>query len=628
MSKTILCILAGVMCSLSVNAQTNEQTADSLELEQVIVTASKMPTSLRSTTKPVLLIDQQMIVDNPGKDLAQLLSEQAGVYVNGAYSNGGKDRATYLQGASTRYTLFLIDGLPVYDPSTIGGVFDIRNVSLESVERIEIVKGSMSTLYGSDAIAGVVNIITKEAGDDAINLNLMSSAGSYGTYRNQIGVNGNAEGGSFSVVYSREKSAGISEARDTLSGSERLALLTVPFDDDGYTKNTISVKTSLQPIHGLTVSPRLLINSFDGEYDAGAFTDAPNTYDSDFFNPALTMQYRNGKFSFRNDYSYANTNRENVAAFGGKFEGKLYNYDAYAAYSFSDIIRVLAGFNYQNMEIGSSDRTSDLYSPYLTIRMIDLAGFNGEAGIRHNKHSEFGKQVTVSTSLSYQFNDVVKVLSSFGTGFKTPTLDELYGPFGANPDLKPEESVYFNLGSEARFDDLNLFLSANYFIRSIEEVIIYGFQGYVNQDELDNQGIELFASYTPGSALQLNASFDYLTGTSVINGEETENLIRRPNMKAVLGGTIRPVQDLSVTLQGSYLGERDDVYFKPDFTSEIVTLDEVIIVNANVSYNVLNDRLTLFADLNNLLDSKYSEVYGYNTMGFNFRAGVQVRLSR
>lgn len=628
MSKKIILVLAGVLCSLSLNAQSTQQTADTLELKQVIVTASKIPTSLRATTKPVLVIDEQTISNNPGKDLAQLLSEQSGIYVNGAYSNGGKDRATYLQGASTRYTLFLIDGLPVYDPSTIGGVFDIRNLSLESVERIEVVKGSMSTLYGSDAIAGVVNIITKEAGGNDISLNAQSSIGSFGTYKNQVGVNGSNEGGSFSIVYSRDESDGISEARDSLTSAQRQAQNLAAFDNDGYVKNTVSVKTSVEPMEGLTISPRLLINSFEGDYDDGAFNDAPNKYDSDFFNPAITIQYRLGKFSFRNDYSYANTNRKNVASFGGEYEGKLFNYDAFGTYSPSDLLRVLAGFNYQNMEIGSFERTSDLYSPYLTLRLMDAAGFNGEAGLRFNKHSEFGDHLTVSGSLSYQLSQSIKVLSSVGTGFKTPTLDELYGPFGANADLQPEESLYFNFGTEVNLPENNLAFTANFFVRSIDDIIIYGTQGYVNQDEQNNKGLELFASYSPLPELKLQASFDYLTGTSVVNGQETDNLLRRPNTKLVLGGSIIPVQGLSISVQGSYLGERDDVFYKPDFSSEIITLEEVFLLNLNASYSLLYDQVSIFADINNLLDADYQEIYGYNTMGINYRAGIRLGLSR
>ncbi len=618
MSKILTLILAGFLCSLSLQAQPSQPT-DTLEFEEVVVTASKIPISLRETTKPVLVIDQETISRNSGKDVAQLLSEQSGVYVNGAYSNGGKDKATYLQGASTRYTLFLIDGLPVYDPSTIGGVFDIRNLSLDAVEHIEIVKGSMSTLYGSDAIAGVINIITKESGREEIQLNAMSSVGSFATYRNQIGLSGAQRGGNFSILYSREESEGISEARDRAQNSPG-------FDKDGFTKNTISAKVSVKPGSNFTITPRILINTFEGEYDGGAFIDSPNTFDSDFFNPGVTIQYQNENFLLQSDYSYANTNRKNVATFGGEFEGKLNNYDFYGAYTSLESLHFLAGFNYQNMEIGSNDRTSDLYSPYFTVRIRNFSGLNGELGVRLNSHSEYGSNVTVSGSASYQFNEVFKILSSVGTGFKAPTLDELYGPFGANPDLQPERSIYFNAGTELSFLDNDLNFTGNFFIRNITDVIVYSFPGYLNQDEQDDKGIEVFGSYSPLSGLQFNASFDYLIGSSVINGQKTDNLLRRPKTKVVLSGSVIPFSGFNFSVQGSYLGERDDIYFKPDFSSEIVTLDEIFLLNANASYSLVENKVTIFGVIKNILDTDYSEVYGFNTTGLAWNLGVKVNL--
>ncbi|MBO6525116.1 MAG: TonB-dependent receptor [Balneolaceae bacterium] len=623
MSKIITLVLAGFLCSLSSQAQTT-QPIDTVEFKEVVVTASKMPISLRETTKPVLVIDQETISQNSGKDVAQLLSEQSGIYVNGAYSNGGKDKATYLQGASTRYTLFLIDGLPVYDPSTIGGVFDIRNLSLDAIERIEVVKGSMSTLYGSDAIAGVVNIITKESGRENIRLNASSSTGSFATYRNQIGLNGAQERGSFSILYSREESEGISEARD--NRTREMAQNSPDFDKDGFTKNTISAKVSVKPNSNLTIIPRVLINTFEGGYDGGAFSDAPNTFDSDFFNPGVTLKYQNEVFFLQSDYSYSNTNRKNVAAFGGEFEGKLHNYDIYGVYTALESLQFLAGFNYQNMEIGSNERTSDLYSPYFTARIRNPSGINGETGIRLNTHSEYGSNITVSGSASYQFSKVFKVLSSVGTGFKAPTLDELYGPFGANPDLDPEKSIYFNVGSELSFPESSLNFTGNFFIRNITDVIIYSFPGYLNQDEQDDKGIEFFGSYSPLAELQFSASFDYLIGSSVVNGEKTDNLLRRPKTKVVLSSTVIPFSGFNFSVQGSYLGERDDIYFKPDFSSEIVTLDEVFLLNANASYLLFEDRITVFGDIKNILDTDYSEVYGFNTTGRAWNLGVKISL--
>ena len=142
-----------ILCILLFPHLLMAQEADTLDLGEFVVTASKIPMLEKETTKPVTIIDAEEIRRSAGKTLSELLNSQNGVLINGSFSNPGKDKAVYLRGASTQYTLILIDGFPVSDPSSEGGAFDLRLIPLSNVERVEIVKGSMSTLYGSDAIA-------------------------------------------------------------------------------------------------------------------------------------------------------------------------------------------------------------------------------------------------------------------------------------------------------------------------------------------------------------------------------------------------------------------------------------------------------------------------------------------
>ncbi|HMR93018.1 MAG TPA: TonB-dependent receptor plug domain-containing protein, partial [Chitinophagaceae bacterium] len=151
MKKSFL-VVAAIIISSRLLAQQDTLIST---LEDITVTATRFPKKQSETGKVVTTISQHDLQRAGGKDLAQLLNEQAGFSINGANSNPGKDKQVYLRGAKTNYTLVLLNGIPVNDPTGVGGAFDLRMFPVEQIERIEIVKGAQSTLYGSEAVAGV-----------------------------------------------------------------------------------------------------------------------------------------------------------------------------------------------------------------------------------------------------------------------------------------------------------------------------------------------------------------------------------------------------------------------------------------------------------------------------------------
>src|SRR5574339_590324 len=166
-----------IVAAVFIGSQLSAQQDTSL-LDEVVITANKYPNKTSLTGKVVTIITKEQLEHSGGKDLSQILTEQAGIYIGGANSNAGKDKSLYLRGAKIEHTLITIDGVPVYDPGGIGSNFDIRNLSAGQIERIEILKGSQSTLYGSDAIAGVINIITKRTELKSFGANSLLSYGS------------------------------------------------------------------------------------------------------------------------------------------------------------------------------------------------------------------------------------------------------------------------------------------------------------------------------------------------------------------------------------------------------------------------------------------------------------------
>ena len=627
MSKRFTLLLTGLLCSLSVNAQ--QQVTDSLQLNKITVTASKIPQSQRETTKPVLIIDQKTIEQSTGKDLAQLLNEQSGIIINNANSAPGSTKGVYIQGATTKYSLVLIDGIPASDPSGVGGALDFRMLPLNYVQRIEVVKGSQSTLYGSNAVAGVINIITKKSTDKPFSATASGSYGSYNTFEGDAGVNGQfADNISYVINFIRETTDGISAAEDQ-SGSAN-------FDKDGFNQNTFFAKIGVSTLKNLNISPFINYSTNEGEFDADAFTDGANTYDLTLINPGLRADYSIGDLKLNAGYNFTDMESRNVTSFGeNTYEGSIHNLDVFGTYRINDHILALGGFAYENSVLPTNtssgeEETALLASPYATVYLRDYNGLNVELGYRLNNHSEYGTNSTFSFAPSYNINEVIKLMASIGTGFKVPTLSELYGPFGANPDLEPEKSITFDVGAISYLMDSRLKLEAHYFNRTVDEVIIYSFPGgYMNRDKQNDHGVEAEASWLINEFVTVGAFYNYLYGEiteSDLSGNETSsyNLIRRPKHSIGARLNINPVTNLSVSLNGTWMGERTDLFFDPaTFVSSEVELDPYLLVDLYAEYKLSDGMFTVFADLKNILNADYYEVYGYNAMGLNLKSGLR-----
>ncbi|MGN8225945.1 TonB-dependent receptor plug domain-containing protein [Gracilimonas sp. BCB1] len=603
---------------LAVSNNIYAQVTDTLDLGEVVITASKTPTTDRETTKPVTVIEREEIERHSGLSISELLNQQNGITINGAASSPGKDKSVYLRGASTQFTLILIDGFPVTDPSGEGGAFDLRLLPLENVERIEIVKGSMSTLYGSDAIAGVINIITKKSESGTFNINGKASYGSFNTNEWELGASGSSDIIDYTVNLTRTQTDGISEAEPQNGAS---------FTKDGFERNAINTQVSIKPIDRLTITPFLNYSQYDGDYDAGAFSDADNRYEADLLNTGARISFKGDNFEIKEAATFTQTERKFTDGFGVfNPEASLFNSDLYGIYNQFEKVRLLAGFNVQslNFQLDGIDEGSQILSPYVTAFLRSGFGLNGELGLRLNNHSEYGSNWTFNVAPVYNITEEIKLLASVSSGFKAPTLNELFGPFGANTELKPQQSLTLDTGVELELLGGRISASAIYFRRTIEDLISYsGNQGYINVNEQNDSGIELSVGYKQNQTM-VEVFYNYLDGAITQNGEKTDNLIRRPDHNFGVNLNQQLSSDFSINLSGQFVGKRNDIYFNTDtFSTEEVELDSYVLLNANTQYQLLEDQLTVFASLNNLLNADYTEVYGFNTPGFYFKGGIK-----
>lgn len=644
MSKLYITVLSTLFLASTIHAQPiqpSDAIPDTLQLDQVVVTASKIPLTQRETTKPVIVITRQEIERTSGRDLSQILNQQSGIRVNDAYGAPSNSRILYMQGAAAQNTLILVDGLPISDPSGVGGLFDLRLLPTHNLERIEIIKGSQSTLYGTDAIAGVVNLVTKSGSDEPVSGTGRISYGSYNTFNGSIGVNGSAGNQvRYTLNYNRETSDGFSAAREPQGANE--------FGADGYTSDAFYGKVDVGLSEHLTVSPFLKFSQNEGEYDDGAFQDADNVYSLQLMNSGLQAVYHNGQLRINGGYNYSQTQRSFESQFGiNEFEGRMHNADLFGNYRLGNNLQVLAGFNMQDFIIPESEsesfdaegnpatvifpeRNATILSPYATLYVRDWNGFSAEIGYRLNNHSEYGNNSTFSFAPAYQLTSRVKLFGSASSGFKAPTLDELFGPFGANHDLDPQRSLYYNVGVESYFRDQSVKLSAQYFNREIDDLIIYTAAGYINRDKQSDQGVELSADWIITNRLSTGIWYNYVDGEiTTLDGDGNEiardNLIRRPSNSFGFNTALSLTDQFLVRVDGEYNGERDDIFFNPEtFGQENVTLDAYTLVNLYAEYKLYDGQLTLFGDVKNLFNTDFTEVYGFNTTGTAVQAGARI----
>ncbi len=313
MSKTttLLSALAATTCwavfSSTAQAQdkptSNSAVSRAVQLDAVTVTANKIEQKLSQTGKVVTVLSDSVLQRYATQSVSELLSRQAGLQIVGSNGPLGTNPDIYLRGASAGNTLILLDGLPVYDPSGTANTFDLNLLTVGECDRIEILRGAQSTAYGSDAVAGVINIFTRKAqGNKPFGVSASVNYGTYKTFRGTVGVSGQTNRLSYNVQYTRLSSAGFSAAIDT-TGQRN-------FDKDGYRQNAFLASLTWQLTSKLSLKVRGLTTEYSTDLDAGAFTDEKDfTYRSTFKQAAAGLEYKHQHGRLVINYSLSDSRR-------------------------------------------------------------------------------------------------------------------------------------------------------------------------------------------------------------------------------------------------------------------------------------------------------------------------------
>lgn len=659
-NKLIVCTLLA-LCSKYSMAQ--QDSATTKALEEVTVTANKFPSKTLQTGKVLTIVTRQQLDRAGGKDLSQILQEQSGLYLNGANSSPGKDKTIFLRGAKGEHTLITIDGIPVYDVSGVTSSFDIRSIPVENIERIEILKGSQSTLYGSDAIAGVINIIMKK-GTKRASPSLMASYGSFNTFRGNASVNGKSGAVDYQLGYTYARTDGISEAADKFGSGN--------FDKDGLEQHSILAGVGIALAKNIRVNPYLMVSDFEGDLDNAGFTD-----DKDY-----TQELKNLQLGLRNEISFGkaklnllyNFNRvrrdylndslikesEYDGYLNGYYKGSEHFADAYIHVPANENFSFVAGVDYRSS--GTDINTVNVYKYefggtvfsdvsasklsrdsakqnqtglYGAIIYRNRNGLNAEVGGRYNNHSTYGSNAVFNFNPSLLLSNQFKVFVNISSAYRVPTLYQLYSEYrNTTTDLQPEKAITYEGGIQFIHPKNILNARVAIFRRDVKDGIAFftdpsSFRSfYVNQDKQEDWGFEIEPTFNLGSKLQVVLSYSHVDGKIITpkNAKDTSyfNLIRRP--KHIFSGSVnyQLTKQLFVSGQVRNFGKRTDLDFS-SFPSKTVTLDSYTLVDLYLEYQ-FRRFIKAFVNGRNLANITYSEALGFNALDRNFTAGILLKL--
>jgi len=643
--------------SLALIPATAQRDTTRSPLDEVIVTATKFSRKSSETGKVVSVITRQMLERNGGKDLSQLLNEQTGIVVNGSYSNPGKDKTIFLRGAKYDYVLILIDGVPVYDPSGISSNFDPRMIPIDMIERIEILKGSQSTLYGSDAVAGVINIISRKGGEKKVNGFTTLGFGTYNSFRGNTGVSGKNEHFDYNISYAYNSSKGISEAKDKDAIGN--------YDKDGYHQHSVLANLGIRVLSNWKISPYLRYNDYDGELDLDAFIDDKDySFRNKNIQGGMRNELRLGSATLMINYNYNHLKRSYLddstdvppTAYNkflrSSYTGEEHFAEAALTAPLGEKFSVVAGADFRSSNTTQNSFSLDTWGSPASESFFDKDSakqdqfnlfasllykgkiFQAEAGTRYNHHSLYGSKTTYNFNPFVLINNEVKIFANISSAFKIPSLYQLYSqPYG-NKGLKPEYATTYE-GGVQYFDPNQRFnIRAVVYKRNIDDVIVFlsgpGGSKYQNQDKQRDLGIEIEPTINLSEGAQLILSYAYVDGkvtTKNAAGKDTSyfNLLRRPRdtWGMTLNYTASPKLFFSSGIRA--FGKRLDIYYDPyTYASSSVQLPSYTLWNLYGEYRFCK-AFRIFAEVRNLTGTDYTEVYGYTTQGTAVTGGLTFR---
>jgi vitamin B12 transporter len=594
----------------------------------IVVTATRGPTEASRLPARIEVIDRDDMETRGLTTLVDAIGAQA-VQSSGA----GQQASVFLRGTNSKHVLALLDGIRLNDASSPTSAYDFGQDTLGALERVEVLRGPASTIYGSDAVGGVVNMIPRIGGDTAFEPFLEAEAGSFETLRTLLGAAGSGGGFTYGVSTEFYDTAGF----DTVP--ERFPLHSG--DEDGSTITTATGAARRQSgAWAFDVLARY--RWAESEYDTlgGGPGFDQRADDPDIGNEQEQTVWRLGGDYAVNDVLNLRLSGGQVSLDRAEQDGGFQTFSAAFDRDFADLTAhygfgggsLTGGLSFENNALDNVSQFNDPLaidenqSAAYVIGQFDIdANVVATGSVRVDEYEAFGAHTTYALGAVATF-DRLRLFGSYGTAFKAPSLSERYetGFFNiGNPDLEPEESTSWEIGWDYDVSDA-ITMGASYYHTRIDNMIDYVFAQVqnVNIDEADIDGAEIYVEVAPASWADLRLSYAWTDAHDEAIGEQ---LSRRPENDWTVEARFAPTDRLGVALTWDYVGARNDTVY--DATGVFLGAGEVesySVGRANVTLD-LDERTQLFVRIDNITDETYEPVEAYAGAPRSAFVGVRAR---
>ncbi|MDH3599563.1 MAG: TonB-dependent receptor [Candidatus Tectomicrobia bacterium] len=630
----LLCILGLAPSALSQAQRTTDQAPQ--ELEPMVITATLTPTPLSRTTASVTLISREQIAAQKAESVTDLLRQIPGMHIDQPGARGSIS-SIYLRGGDPSFTQVLIDGIKVNDPTNNrGGSFDFSTLNTDHIERIEIVRGPLSAVHGSDALSGVINIITREGGETRT-ADAQVVGGRYGHVRTL----GETRGRLGELDYAL--SGSYLDNGEPIEGSEFInktfqANIGLPLTDSIELRGVWRyADTHSETFPDASGGPDLAVLREVAERDTQELT--------------LGLTLAHEVFSWWTyDFKFSLYNRQEESISPGVAPGPgsmfgfpasesdatFQRYELTLRHQFAAIkgMQFAAGAQAQFEEgdsegslafIGPTDFdvSRDTWAPFFEIQLSLLPGLLVQGGVRVDLPEGFDTEVSPRVGVSYTIAATNTTLrANWGEGFKVPSFFSLSDPTVGNPNLKPETSRSIDAGVTQSLWDNRFTVSATYFYNRFDDLIDFDTATLrlLNRDEVTTQGVELSLRVQPWSVLDFTAHMTYLDTDIEDSSAELRN---RPKWRGGFAILWRPLPALDIHVSTLFVGESLDFAIPVEPNGER-DLDDYSRTDLAVTWTVV-PKVQLFVKVDNLFDADYEEAIGFPAPGINPSGGIRAR---